>query len=45
MIEEQEDIPAPEPKKFKSKDLASFALIKEGLAKFENEDPDLDRYT
>lgn len=46
MIEEEEETPTPEPRRFTSKGLAEgFALIEEGLAKFEAEDPNIARYT
>lgn len=46
MMEEEEEAPAPESERFTSKGLADgFALREEGLAKFEAEDPNLDRYT
>ena len=45
MIEEEEDIPTPEPKRFTSKGLPeAFTLIEEGLARFEAEDPNMARY-
>ena len=46
MIEEEEDIPTPEPKKFTAKGLAKgFAMIEEGLAVFEGLDPNMERFT
>ncbi|KAK0056906.1 tigger transposable element-derived protein 1 [Biomphalaria pfeifferi] len=46
MIEEEEDIPTPEPKRFTRQGLAGgFALIEEGLSRFEAEDPNMERYT
>ena len=45
MIEEKKDIATPEPKRLASKDLVEgFALIEEGVAKFEVEYPDMERY-
>ncbi|XP_057675424.1 tigger transposable element-derived protein 1-like [Corythoichthys intestinalis] len=42
---EEPDSPIPEPKKFTCKNLAAgFLLIEEGLAKFQAEDPDTNRY-
>ncbi|KAK0064927.1 tigger transposable element-derived protein 1 [Biomphalaria pfeifferi] len=46
MIEEGEDIPAPESKKFTRQGLAGgFVLIEEGLSRFAAEDPNIERYT
>ncbi|XP_069815138.1 tigger transposable element-derived protein 1-like [Dendropsophus ebraccatus] len=46
IIEEEEDIPTPEPKRFTRQGLArGFALIEEGLSKFEAEDPNMERYS
>uniref|UniRef100_A0A3P8SAK2 HTH CENPB-type domain-containing protein n=1 Tax=Amphiprion percula TaxID=161767 RepID=A0A3P8SAK2_AMPPE len=46
MIEEEEETSTPEPRGFTSKGLADgFALIEEGLAKFEAEDPNIARHT
>ncbi|KAI8781786.1 tigger transposable element-derived protein 1 [Biomphalaria glabrata] len=46
MIEEEEDIPTPEPKRFTKQGLAGgFSLIEEGLSRFEAEDPNMERYT
>lgn len=46
MIEEEEDIPTPEPKRFTRQGLAAgFALIQEGLSRFEAEDHNMERYT
>ncbi|XP_069611020.1 tigger transposable element-derived protein 1-like [Ranitomeya imitator] len=45
MIEEEEDIPTPELKTFTRQGLAGgFALIQEGLSRFEAEDPNMERY-
>ncbi|KAL7854460.1 hypothetical protein SRHO_G00166500 [Serrasalmus rhombeus] len=44
MIEREEDTPTPEPKRFTKQGLAGgFALIEEGLSRFEAEDPNMDR--
>ncbi|KAM4021798.1 tigger transposable element-derived protein 1-like [Anomaloglossus baeobatrachus] len=46
MIEEEEDILTTEPKRFTRQGLAGgFALIDEGLSRFEAEDPNMERYT
>jgi len=46
MIEDEEDTPPQELKKFTSKDLAkAFAMIEEGLALFEAQDPNMARHT
>ncbi|KAM4045427.1 tigger transposable element-derived protein 1-like [Anomaloglossus baeobatrachus] len=46
MIEEEEDILTTEPKRFTRQGLAGgFALIEEGLSRFEAEDPNMERYT
>ncbi|KAM4048904.1 tigger transposable element-derived protein 1-like [Anomaloglossus baeobatrachus] len=46
MIEEEEDIRTTEPKRFTKQGLAGgFALIEEGLSRFEAEDPIMERYT
>ncbi|CAJ0924715.1 unnamed protein product [Ranitomeya imitator] len=46
MIEEEEDMPTPELKTFTRQGLAGgFALIQEGLSRFEAEDPNMERYT
>ncbi|XP_014386190.1 PREDICTED: zinc finger protein 530-like [Myotis brandtii] len=43
---EEEDTPTPEPKRFTSKELAgAFAMIEDALARFEAQDPNIDRYT
>nr|KAI8733135.1 tigger transposable element-derived protein 1-like [Biomphalaria glabrata] len=43
MIEEEEDIPTPEPKRFTRQGLAGgFTLIEEGLSRFEAEDPNME---
>ncbi|XP_054569430.1 tigger transposable element-derived protein 1-like [Eptesicus fuscus] len=43
---EDEDTPTPEPRRFTSTELArAFAMIEDGLARFEAQDPNIDRYT
>ncbi|KAK1327402.1 hypothetical protein QTO34_014193 [Cnephaeus nilssonii] len=43
---EEEDTSTPEPRRFTSKELAgAFAMIEEALARFEAQDPNIDRYT
>ncbi|XP_036182980.1 tigger transposable element-derived protein 1-like [Myotis myotis] len=43
---EEEDTPTPEPKRFTSKELAgAFAMIEDALARFEAQDPNIDRFT
>ncbi|XP_069840890.1 tigger transposable element-derived protein 1-like [Dendropsophus ebraccatus] len=46
IIKEEEDMPTPEPKRFTRQGLArGFALVEEGLSKFEAEDPNMERYS